>query len=131
MSAHRRLRRSIARAQGITPGQRPLNRVLELGDSLVGRINAYHCDDCGGYTVTRDRDPGVTPMFLGCRATDGCGGRAVSMGYPNGPKPDHIGPVRWEWYRPQPGDPLLEDPEMADYCARGGLALRPLLRPVP
>jgi hypothetical protein len=90
------------------------------------KLNAYRCDDCGGNTVTLDVDEGVTPMFLGCRADGtetGCGGRAVSMGYPKGPAPSWAVPA-WEWYKPGPVELRGMSPEMRDHCQRGGLALR-------
>lgn len=69
-------------------------------DDRVGRENVYVCDKCHGHIVTVDRDPGVTPMFLGCRATEGCDGQMVSSGYPDpSKKPASIGPATWEWYR--------------------------------
>lgn len=94
--------------------------------SLVGRENAYRCDDCGKFTTTIDVDEGVTPMFLGCRATPGCKGRAVSSCYPEGPRPAHIPPPAFEWYRPTPKQARRMGREMADHVARGGLALRPV-----
>ena len=90
------------------------------------RLNAYRCDDCGRYTVTIDRDEGVTPMFLGCRADGtegGCKGRAVSLGYPKGPRPSWAVPA-WEWYKPGPIEMRGMSPEMRDHVQRGGLALR-------
>jgi hypothetical protein len=95
------------------------------------RLNAYRCDDCGRYTVTIDRDEGVTPMFLGCRA-DGtedyaCGGRAVSLGYPKGPRPSWAVPA-WEWYKPDAAELARMSPEMRDHVQRGGLALRKIER---
>lgn len=89
-----------------------------------GRHNAYRCDDCHAYTVVRHADSGVTPMFLGCRATEGCKGQGVSLGYPEGPIPPEFLPAPWEWYRPTADDPILRDPAMRDHVERGGLALR-------
>lgn len=89
----------------------------------VGRENCYVCDKCLGHIVTVDSDPGVTPMFLGCRATEGCDGRMVSSGYPDpSKKPASIGPATWEWYRPDFTQHY--DREMKDYIHRGGLELR-------
>lgn len=124
MSALRKLRRQVQRSQGTTPVVSP-QVVEQLDTSRVGRINAYDCEDCHGYTVTRDVDAGVTPMFLACRATEGCTGRAVSLCYPSGPVPDWLPEVEWEWYRPFANDPEVKDhPGMKQHVAQGGLALR-------
>lgn len=49
--------------------------------------NHYHCPDCGGVTIARHDDEGVTPFLLRCRAKDirtkghtiqGCRGMAES-----------------------------------------------------
>ena len=101
------------------------------GRHATGRVNAYKCDSCGRYTVTIDRDEGVTPMFLACRA-DGtedfkCNGRAVSLGYPQGPTPDWAVPA-WEWYKPSRIEMHGLSPEMRDHVQRGGLMLRKIVR---
>jgi hypothetical protein len=81
------------------------------------RINQYTCEECGGVITTIDRDQGVTPMFLNCRATEGCTGRSVSSMYrvPPGLEPDH------EWYKP---DKLPSDPGMRQHVKMGGLLIR-------
>lgn len=89
----------------------------------VGRENCYVCDKCLEHIVTVDRDPGVTPMFLSCRATEGCDGQMVSSMYPDpSKKPASIGPATWEWYRPDFTQHY--DREMKDHINRGGLILR-------
>lgn len=98
------------------------------------KINAYRCSTCGRFTVTIDRDRGVTPFQIGCRAIEGCQGQAYSSFYecPQDLTPTH------EWFRPTEediqvevmafdGDELdLESFEAAlrDHYERGGLALR-------
>lgn len=92
-----------------------------------GRINAYGCAECGGYTVTLDVHSGSTPSKLACRATDGCKGVATSLGYPWPWPRDVPATPRWEWYRPQ-GDAeraALADPKTAAHLRAGGLLLRP------
>jgi hypothetical protein len=62
--------------------------------------DAYRCDKCQRYTVTLAVDAGDTPDRLGCRATPGCRGYGVSIGYPD-PWPEGVPTVpEWEWYRP-------------------------------
>lgn len=82
------------------------------------RTNRYTCGTCGGHIITVDRDEGVTPMFLNCRATPGCGGRMASEMYLvlDGEAPTH------EWYRPT-GKVKARD---RDYVASGGLLIRPI-----
>jgi hypothetical protein len=86
------------------------------------RVNMYMCRECERPIFTVDKDKGVTPMFLGCRATDGCYGKMVSAGYP----PDDwfsLTPIKWEWYKPEE---LPTDDHLRDHVERGGLLLRKL-----
>lgn len=62
--------------------------------------NHYHCDTCQQVTITKHEDPGVTPMFLRCRATPGCEGTGQSAMY-RGPQGDLQVP-HLIWYRPPP-----------------------------
>ena len=101
----------------------------ETDASRVGRENVYTCETCGGYTVTVDRDAGVTPMFLACRASgaldiDTCAGIAVSAGYPNVARPPYIPPPAWEWYRPTTRETHGLDAETFAHVRQGGLLLR-------
>jgi hypothetical protein len=128
----RRLRRSVTQADpghDDRPGAAAVERAGHYPGS--GRHNAYRCDDCGALTVVVHRDAGVTPMFLGCRATHGCRGRAVSLGYPSGPIPPSLLPARWEWYRPDRSDPISRDAAMRSHVEQGGLALRPTSASTP
>lgn len=128
MSNGRRLRRSIAQAGNAVTDQRPGAHHYRDKQALTGRENVYTCEECRGWIVTIDRDPGVTPMFLACRAPQPttteptCTGRMVSAGYPSGPKPPQYRPPTWEWFRPDSLDGL--DPAMRDHVMRGGLELR-------
>lgn len=80
------------------------------------RINQYTCSSCGGVITTIDRNEGVTPWMLTCRATEGCGGTMRSHGYTvdTSLKPDH------EWYTPA----KLPKGEMREYVQMGGLLIR-------
>jgi hypothetical protein len=118
----RRLRRSITPDPSVD--RRPGAALAATQHDLTGRHNAYRCDDCGHFTVVVHVDTGVTPMFLACRATEGCKGQGVSLGYPEGPIPKSMLPARWEWYRPTSDDPILNHPGMREHVERGGLALR-------
>ena len=92
------------------------------------RLNAYYCDQCLRYIVTIDTDAGVTPMFLACRATPGCTGRSVSMGYPKQPWPTEAPePIpTHEWYRPSAKWARRKGPEMLRHVQDGGLTIRAL-----
>lgn len=88
--------------------------------SSKGKINQYTCATCGKSITTIDRDDGVTPMMLACRATPGCWGTSVSHMYHSSLQsltPDH------EWYRP---DKLPKDRDMRQYVKQGGLLIRKL-----
>jgi hypothetical protein len=85
------------------------------------RYNGYKCDECGGAWLTVDLHEGVTPMFSPCFRTEGCRGRAVSMGYPPGPPPESL-PLLIEWYMPTNLRGL--NPALADHVRRGGLLRR-------
>ena len=83
--------------------------------------NGYRCEKCGGTIYTIDRaNNGVTPMFLVCRATEGCDGRSVSLGY----NVDVYVEPTFEWYRPNDWELTGLDSEMFDHVRRGGLMIR-------
>lgn len=91
----------------------------------VGSVNAYRCMKCGADTVTIDVDEGVTPMFLGCKATPGCDGTAQSLEY----FADDIGPdpvPTYEWYRPTLKWARRKGMEVLSHVRQGGLMLRPV-----
>lgn len=92
-----------------------------LASAFTPRHNGYKCGDCGGAWLTVDLDEGVTPMFSPCFRTEGCHGRAVSMGYPPGPPPQGLD-LLIEWYAPSSTRGL--DPALADHVSRGGLLRR-------
>ena len=100
--------------------------------SKRGEINGWTCDKCGETTYCVHVDDGVTPMFLGCRATgspDDCDGMGQSLMYPEPPAPPYVAAaVRWEWYTPAPKEKteLLLKPDVLDHVERGGLLLREL-----
>lgn len=86
------------------------------------RLNLYVCMECRKSICTIDRDEGVTPMFLNCRATPGCRGTMHSAGYPE-EMPEYSLPT-WEWYRPDEKVILRMTPEMQEHIRSGGLDLR-------
>ena len=92
----------------------------------AGAVNSWKCDECGRLTNAIHVDEGVTPMFLACRATPGCAGRAVSAGYPSPPVPPHVADnIGWEWYKPTERWARRKGPEMLKHVRSGGLAIRP------
>ena len=82
------------------------------------RINQYTCRTCGKSIVTIDRDVGVTPAMLNCRATNGCSGIMDSARYRVRPglKPNY------EWYKP--GNLDVYDRDMREHIEKGGLDIR-------
>jgi hypothetical protein len=132
-----RFARSLRRRRGDEVADEVLTEaaaaeVEERYSSFTNRKNAYYCETCHGYIVTIDRDGGVTPMFLGCRATDGCAGMSRSMMYPTEPWPERDGlghaiPTEptWEWYRPDAAELARErDAGTLEHVRKGGLLLR-------
>ena len=85
------------------------------------RINIYTCMECAKDIITVDRDKGVTPFMLACRATVGCTGKMQSHFYrvKEGLKPS------FEWYKPDNLKGL--DKWTMEYVEKGGLLLREIM----
>jgi hypothetical protein len=95
--------------------------------STEQRENVYTCQKCGGFTVTVDVDEGVTPFMLRCRASGregDCDGTAYSAMYPEGPRPKHIPPPAWEWFKPTGSEYRKLSAAMKEHVDRGGLDIR-------
>lgn len=91
--------------------------------SLKNPINAYFCLECGAGIVTVDRDEGVTPAMMGCRATPGCRGMSQSCWY----RPPKGAPApTFEWYRPTDEEAMAAGPAMYEHHKSGGLFIRPI-----
>lgn len=111
----------------------------------VSGRNVYVCPECRQAIVTEDVDPGTTPMFLACRATENCGGAMQSQMYPPEPWPTpfpaaiavgsgrdlhmerievELPEVGWQWFRPDERAMREMDAAMFDHVSRGGLDLR-------
>lgn len=98
-----------------------------------GKLNAWQCESCKGYFVSRDRDAGVTPYILFCKDEKlggglGCGGEMTSKFYRIAQ--DDPWPVSHKWIRPKTeeelADALEHDDEYhqySDHLRRGGLHL--------
>lgn len=91
--------------------------------TFQGKLNVYRCPACNANTITIDRDEGVTPMFLACRATIDCDGRAVSSMY----QVDQSLVATYEWYRPTMKNARRQGPDVLDHVKRGGLMLRKIV----
>lgn len=83
------------------------------------RINKYICQVCGGAIVTIDRDEGITPPVIACKATDGCTGAMTSNFY----AVDESENPTFEFYRPQNIIGEIDD-DTRRYLDGGGLVLR-------
>lgn len=107
--------------------------------SGVGDINGWQCKGtktdldkggCGSVTYAIHVDEGVTPMFLACRATEGCRGMAVSLMYPDPPAPRSVlEAVAWEWFKPDAAalrKLRRKNPALAEHVDMGGLDIREL-----
>lgn len=91
-------------------------------EDLTGKINGYFCGTCGQMTYFRHVDHGTTPMFMGCKATEGCEGTMESMMYRVAPDAEFF--VDYEWFKPTKLKGYSE--EMKDHIRRGGLDSRPV-----
>lgn len=98
--------------------------------SRRGEVNGWTCDECGATTYCVHVDDGVTPMFLGCRATEGCKGTGRSLMYPSPPVPPHVhAAIQWEWYSPDPKEKtelFFRNRATFDHVHKGGLLIRAL-----
>ena len=88
-------------------------------DIMINQMkNTYTCDECKGAIVTIDREVGVTPFALACRATDGCHGTMTSAFYICD---QNLIPA-WEWYKPANLKGL--DAGIREHVEKGGLLLQ-------
>jgi hypothetical protein len=92
--------------------------------SFQGKRNVYTCNACGSKIVTIDRDEGVTPFAMECKAD--CGGDMLSGFYRALPSD---GEPEWEWYLPKhhrkyKGYRKDADGDFRDYFKNRGLQLR-------
>lgn len=88
-----------------------------------GKKNIYVCESCFGHIVTVDRDAGVTPFMLQCKASDGCKGMMKSSLYrvfDQSIGADH------EWFRPESVEGLAIWEK--SHVSNGGLLLRAVTR---
>lgn len=108
-------------ARGAQAAARELTEGLD--EDAAPRINAYTCEACGGVTVTVDRDRGVTPFIIVCRARPDCDWRATSAFYR---PPDGVGEPTHEWYRPSEPETAALGESTQRHVAQGGLLLRPI-----
>jgi hypothetical protein len=88
------------------------------------RLNRYTCQTCSGYIITVDREEGVTPFALECRATKDCQGDMYSSFYR-----DVHGVPTYEWRKPMPAEYARMSPAMRDHVDKGGLDIYPIEQP--
>ena len=87
------------------------------------RLNKYTCRTCGHSIITVDRDEGVTPFMIGCKATQGCAGDMYSSFYRN-----VSGQPTFEWRKPTPHELAKASREMREHFKMGGLDIYPIHR---
>lgn len=102
----------------------------------AGSRNVYTCQECGGKTVTVDRDEGVTPFMIGCRVNgqepdrERCTGMMHSAFYRD--PSAYLTEPEWEWFSPTPEEltAYVEniDPRAVvgtiEHVEKGGLLIR-------
>lgn len=89
--------------------------------SLKNQLNRYICQKCGGSVITIDRDEGVTPFMILCRATVGCRGHMYSSFY-RGVE----GEPTFEWRKPTPTEYAAYSLAMRQHVDQGGLDIHPI-----
>lgn len=106
------------------------------GPGFQDRKNIYQCQTCLGLICTVDRDQGVTPFMIDCKATADCRGPMQSSFY----MAHSLLTATFEWFRPSADElaelcanltgPRVEERAAAyvDHVRRGGLVLRPIKR---
>ena len=85
--------------------------------TFKGKKNIYVCDTCKGHVVTMDRDHGVTPFMIECKATAFCNGMMKSSMYRVFDQDMRAG---YEWYKPTA--PVAV--HLQHHVDQGGLLLR-------
>lgn len=85
------------------------------------RLNRYVCQVCGRSIITIDRDEGVTPFMLNCRATPDCKGDMHSSFYEG-----VTGQPTHEWRKPTAEEYQNMSQPMRDYIDSGALNIYPL-----
>ncbi len=92
---------------------------------MKNKINVYHCQLCGGDTVTIHVDEGVTPFMIGCRArSPRCQGTAQSGFYHDSFQ--ELTP-KYEWFKPTKEATKTMSKSMQDHINSGGLEIRPVI----
>lgn len=86
----------------------------------ISTLNRYTCKKCDGAIVTRDLDEGTTPMFIGCRVTDGCDGMMSSSMYC-----DVTGEPDYVWRKPTKVEYMAASVAMCQHFDLGGLDIFP------
>lgn len=86
-----------------------------------GKKNVYRCSDCNETIATIDRDQGVTPFMIRCKA-DNCKGMMESNFY----RVAQNISATYEWYSPDEAErlKLKDQPAVLDHVEMGGLLLR-------
>lgn len=86
--------------------------------------NSYQCTTCRGIVFTEDRDEGVTPFMLDCRATEECHGDMHSAFYR---LPEQAALVRphYVWRKPTSEEYAAMSKDMKFHIDQGGLEIYP------
>ena len=94
----------------------------------AGEINVYVCEKCGWKAITRNRDDGVTPMFIRCEG-EHCdketfpGAHSLMYQVDQTLEPTH----EWYWPRTAGERKKVTTQAMWSHVNQGGLLLRKLV----
>ncbi len=94
--------------------------MTDAKQSLVGKKNAYGCPSCFKNIITVDRDAGVTPFMIECRATQRCTGFMKSSFY----QVDQDLEPTFEWVIPSERWIKTQSEGARDHFNKGGLFIR-------
>lgn len=125
MSNRKKIKQTAELDPSMHPVEKMANGLEPLVNGFAGKYNGYVCNKCDKAYLTLDIDNGVTPMFMPCLATEGCDGRAHSMGYPEGDPPASMGEPIIHWVRPKDMREFLSlPPAVKQHVRQGGLIRR-------
>lgn len=105
----------------IKPKKYAKNVRCKMTKSDEERLNKYTCRKCGGFIITIDRDEGVTPFMICCRASEYCNGDMFSAFYDN-----VSGIPTFEWRKPTSTEYAKASKAMREHYDKGGLNIYPI-----
>lgn len=90
--------------------------------------NRYVCQKCHKSIITIDKDEGITPFMIECKATENCDGLMYSSFYDKSLQNNPLLIPMFEWYKPKNANHYPEEHReiMQKHFDEGGLDIRPI-----